>query len=157
MPLPVASSISSHDEFEALCLHASYLSEVGALEELRARIAGFPGYDGDLERRHSDQYVRSYLGEALVELAARCRLPSDQQQRLDDLVLRVGFSDPHAFARHYIPAAEKESSAPVAAADAATVELADRASTLDVAAVPGFLDEVAAALDERDAAMQAAT
>ena len=53
------------------------------LEQLRAKIAGFPGYDGDLERRRSDEYVRSYLGEALADFAGRCTLPAELQARVD--------------------------------------------------------------------------
>jgi hypothetical protein len=128
------------------------------LEQLRAKIAGFPGYDGDLERRHSDEYVRSYLGEALAELTARCPLTSELQQRVDALLLRVGFADPRAFVMHHATATTSESTdgGSVAAADAVTVALADRAATLDAASAAHYLDEVAAALDEREAAIRTA-
>jgi hypothetical protein len=39
-------------------------------------------------------------------------------------------------------------------ADLATVELADRAESLPDEALPGYLDEVTAALDARDRAME---
>ncbi len=68
------------------------------LEQLRAKISGFPGYDGELERRLSDEYVRSYLGEALADLAARELLPPELRERVDEAILRVGFADQHAFA-----------------------------------------------------------
>ncbi|MGA7095182.1 MAG: hypothetical protein WBX23_14260, partial [Candidatus Cybelea sp.] len=68
------------------------------LEQLRAKISDFPGYDGELQRRLSDEYVRSYLGEALADLAARGVLPPELRERADDLILRVGFADQHAFA-----------------------------------------------------------
>ncbi len=129
------------------------------LELLRAKIAGFPGYDGDIERRHSDEYVRSYLGEALAELEARCELAPDVQQRLDELLLQVGFADPRDFAPQHVIGSENGSSdgGPVGMADAATVELADRAATLAAASVASYLDDVAALLDQREAAIRAAS
>ena len=127
------------------------------LDELRAKIAGFPGYDGDLERRHSDQYVRSYLGEALASLEASVSLVPDVRARLDDLTLRVGFADARAFPAHPTAHPSESGAGAVAAADVATIVLADRASSLDASSVPTFLEEVTAALDARDAAIRAAS
>ncbi|MFZ0031019.1 MAG: hypothetical protein WAK84_04010 [Candidatus Cybelea sp.] len=127
------------------------------LEQLRAKISGFPGYDGELERRLSDEYVRSYLGEALADLAARDVLPPELRERVDEAILRVGFANQHAFAAHArgkTPDARDESA--VAAADAATVALADRAASLDAASAASYLDQVTATLDKRDAAIRAA-
>ena len=128
------------------------------LEQLRAKIADFPGYDGDLERRRSDAYVRSYLGEALANFAGRCTLPAELQERVDDLILRVGFADPRAFATHHIGAGQQdaENVGAVVTADAAIVELADRAGSVGMESAAAFLDEVAAILDGREAALRAA-
>lgn len=128
------------------------------LEQLRAKIADFPGYDGDMERRRSDEYVRSYLGEALASLASRHALPPDLQERVDALVLRVGFADPRAFTLHHIVShkGEPDGGGAVAAADAATVELADEATSVDAASASRYLDDVTALLDRRDAAIRAA-
>lgn len=127
------------------------------LDFLRSKIAGFPGYDGDLERRHSDEYIRSYLGEALTEFAARCTLTPELQARLDDLVLRLEFADPHDFAvRHNVAAKSVDDGGAVAAADAAGVELADRAVTFEPGAIAQYMDEVAALLDKRAAAIRTA-
>lgn len=135
------------------------------LELLREKIPGFPGYDGELELRHSDEYVRSYLGEALAEFAQRCALPADLQQCVDDLILRVGFADPRDFATHHVvagpngseaDAALAEADAALAEADAATVELADRAGSIDAATAARFLDDVTPVLDRRQAAIRAA-
>jgi hypothetical protein len=127
------------------------------IETLREKIAEFPGYDGDIERRRSDEYVRSYLGEALSELGARCTLSSDLRGQLDELILRVGFADPHAFVNHHIvaPHAAANGGGSVAAADAETVELADRAAGLDCAAAAAYLAAVKALLERRDAAIRA--
>jgi hypothetical protein len=129
------------------------------LEQLRLRIAGFPGYEGDLDRRRSDEFVRSYLGEALAELSPRCgKLPSELQARLDQLLLRVGFSAPKAFAAHNsglgIPSGTLDGE--IAAEDVATIELADWARSTTADSLSGYLDEVTAALDRRDAVMRAA-
>ena len=127
------------------------------LERLRGKIAGFPGYDSDLELRRSDEYVRSYLGEALTEFGERAALSAEQRQRIDDLLLRVGFADPRDFATHRIVSGkhEPQSSDAVAAADESTVELADRAASLDAAATNAYLDEVVATLDARETAIRA--
>jgi hypothetical protein len=129
------------------------------LEQLRAKIEGFPGYDSDFERRRSDEFVRSYLGEALTEFAQRGDLTAEQQQRIADLLLRVGFADPRDFATHHIAGAihEANENDGVAAADAATVELADRAASLDENGTSAYLEEVVALLDARETAIRAVT
>jgi len=127
------------------------------LELLRKKIADFPGYDSEIERRRSDEYVRSYLGEALANLAARQTLSPELQERVDALVLRVTFADQQAFSRRTgiesSGACEEDA---VVAADAATIELADRAASLEPATANRYFDEVAAALDGREAALRAA-
>jgi hypothetical protein len=126
------------------------------LELLRSTIDGFPGYDGDVERRRSDEYVRSYLGERLADLAARGALAPDLQQRLEALVFRAGFADPRLFALRHDAARATSDNGPIAAADAAIVTIADRAPSLDLTGAAGYLDEVAAALDKREAELRAA-
>jgi hypothetical protein len=128
------------------------------LEQLRAKISGFPGYDGEPERRLSDEYVRAYLGEALADLAARGVLSPELRERADALVLRVEFADQRAFAAHHrANGSNSGDESAVATADAATVALADRAASLDAASAAGYLDQVTAALDQRDAAIRAVT
>jgi hypothetical protein len=128
------------------------------LEELRARIANFPGYNGEIERRLSDEYVRAYLGEALAGLAARCSLPAEMQERIDALLLRVEFADQRDFATH--PNAQEKGDGiddgAVAAKDAAVIDLADRAASVDADSASGYLESVTKVLDERDVAMRAA-
>jgi hypothetical protein len=128
------------------------------LDMLRARIAAFPGYDGENNRRLADEFVRSYLGEALVNVAGgNAELPADMQSRIDALLLRVGFADPKSFAAHGIPTADRSADGgEVATQDAATVEIADRARSVDPALLNGLLDEVTQTLDRREAAMRAA-
>jgi hypothetical protein len=129
------------------------------LEQLRSRIEGFPGYDGDLERRRSDEFARSYLGEALADLIARFgSLPPPLQEHGDALLLRVGFADPKAFAIHHALTGTHSAAydGDVAVHDLAVVELADRAASLTADELPGYLDEVTAVLDRREVSMRAA-
>ena len=128
------------------------------LEQLRSRIAGFPGYDVDIDRRRSDGFVRPYLGEALAELLVRCRdVSADQSQRIDALLLRVGFASPKSFPPHNGHlSARRDHDGSVAAVDAATVEVADRSKSIEYDAISAYLDDVTTALDRRDAAMRAA-
>ena len=127
------------------------------LEQLRAKITDFPGYETSLERRRSDAYVRSYMGEALSEMAARCALTADLKERVDELTLRVAFADARAFPNHAGAVHDStRDSGEIAAADAATIELADRAATIGTGSASRYLDEVTAALDRRDAAIRAA-
>ncbi|HET6275150.1 MAG TPA: hypothetical protein VFE16_04330 [Candidatus Cybelea sp.] len=126
------------------------------LDELRAKIADFPGYGDELERRRSDEYVRAYLGEALAAFAARTELDPGVRQRLDELTLRLAFADQRAFSEHLRSGEEETGDGAVMRADAAAVELAGRAATLDAGSAPRFLDEVATMLDGREAALRAA-
>ena len=125
------------------------------LELLRSKIDDFPGYDTAIERRRSDEFVRSYMGEALTEMAARCTLSEEDQTRLDALVLRVAFADPRDFSVHDALAGPNDGGA-VAAVDADTLEAAERANALDCGAVASYLDDVTAVLDRRDSTMRAA-
>jgi hypothetical protein len=130
------------------------------LQGLRAKIPDFPGYGDELARRHSDELVRSYLGEALVELSTRLApLESDRRTQIDALLLRVGFADQQAFARHGCGPDEggrgPECDA-VLADDVETVELADRAAAIDPPALPAYLSAVERVLERRDATLRAA-
>ena len=122
-----------------------------ALEGLRARVAGFPGYDTDADRRRSDELVRSYLGEAIAELP-----PAEQlRERIDALLLRVGFASQGLFAPHADAMVNHSGDAAVIDADAVIVELADTAPTVPGDGLAAYLDKLNEALDRRDAAMRA--
>jgi len=128
------------------------------LDVLRAHIAAFPGYDGENNQRLADEFVRSYLGEALANVAGdNAQLPADVQSRVDALLLRVGFADPKSFAAHGVAARVRPpDGGDVAVQDVATIELADRARSVAPDALGGLLDEVTQTLDRREAAMRAA-
>lgn len=157
--LSASPTVSSQGRFEALWAKVSYLCAMEPLELLRAKIAGFPGYDDDLDRRRSDEYVRAYLGEALAELETDCgSLPSELHERREALLLRIGFSAPRAFAAHNTGSAvpPRHYDGDVAAEDLAIVELADRAASITLETLGAYLDDVTAELDRRDATMRAA-
>jgi hypothetical protein len=129
------------------------------LELLRTKIAGFPGYADEAARRHSDEYVRSYLGEALADLEVRCTdISPELKQSIGALLLRVGFADQKAFAIHHVNAGTHAvpSADSIALVDAATVDVACQAPLVAPDDLARYLDEVAATLDRRDAAMRGA-
>ncbi len=130
------------------------------LQSVRARIPDFPGYGDDLSRRRSDSFVRSYVGEALANLQARLgTLDPELESRLGELLLRAGFADSHSFAVHNgsnggaTPSDDAERA--VAGEDDDALALADRATSVDAAALGSYLDELTALLDRRAATMRA--
>jgi hypothetical protein len=130
------------------------------LKGLRAKIPDFPGYGDELARRHSDELVRSYLGEALDQLSTRLApLESECREQIDALLLRVGFADQQAFSRHGCGPDEGDRGSEcdaVLADDVETIELADCAAAIDAAALPGYLAAVEKLLERRDATLRAA-
>jgi hypothetical protein len=127
------------------------------MELLNERIQDFPGYGDDVARRRSDELVRSFLGEMLADLAARCK-PSDPavNERLGDLTFRAGFANQAVFQAYEAAVLDDSGRSAIEGADAAAVNLADVAAALDPRDLSGFLNEVDAAFDGRDAAMRAA-
>jgi hypothetical protein len=130
-----------------------------ALEFLKSKIAGFPGYARDDDRRRSDELVRSYLGEALADLEKCLGSSTDSTlaQKAGDLLIRVAFTNQHAYKAYENAARTNGDFDAMAAADASTVEVADRAASTDAPGFGTYLDEAAAALDRRDACMSGAT
>lgn len=131
------------------------------LQGVRDKIPNFPGYGDELARRHSDELVRSYLGEALVDLSARLApMESDGGERIDALLLRVGFADQQAFARHGCGPEDRELCSEcdaVLSDDLETIQLADRAVAIEASALPAYLDAVEGLLERRDATLRAAS
>lgn len=126
-------------------------------ESLQSAIADFPGYGDDLARERSDEFVRSYVGERLADLQQRLQpLDATLNDRFGALLLRTAFVNQVAYKLYERDDHSPIDVGPVAAADASAVQLAGRASSLDAAQVPQYLDEVTHALDERDTAMSGA-
>jgi hypothetical protein len=130
------------------------------LQGLRAKIPDFPGYGDELARRHADELVRSYLGEALDQLSTRLApLESECREQIDALLLRVGFADQRAFSRHGCGPDEGDHGSEcdaVLADDTETIELADRAAAIDAPALSAYLAAVEKLLERRDATLRAA-
>jgi hypothetical protein len=72
---------------------------VGALENIRARIGDFAGYDDDDRRRLADEQIRAYVGERLAALPAVDvdTLPAQERARYDRVLLRAEFLNQQAF------------------------------------------------------------
>ena len=127
-----------------------------ALLTLRGKIAGFPGYGEMSDRHRADEMVRAYLGEALARLRERLAPTGDAGERLDAAILRTDFTNPKVFGSFESASTDAGTVDRISRADLAAVELADRAEGVDAAALPAYIDEVSAALDVRDRAMEAA-
>jgi hypothetical protein len=129
---------------------------MGSIALLKEKIPDFAGYGEENLRRVSDEEVRSYLGEALAGLRVRLEsLPAAAQTRIDDLVLRTGFANQHAFRAFEDGARTATDFDELLSADAAVVEVADRAASIGAEGIDAYLDEVTAALDRRDRVMLA--
>ncbi|MBV8117376.1 MAG: hypothetical protein JOZ01_05335 [Candidatus Eremiobacteraeota bacterium] len=124
------------------------------LEFLKEKIPDFPGYDDDVSRWRSDELVRSCLGEAVADLQLRLQ-PLDESlaARAGDLLLRLGFANQSAYKSYEDGAHATFDLDALVAADCATVELAERAPTVDAAPFPPYLDDITSTLDRRDAIM----
>lgn len=128
-----------------------------ALERLRAKIPGFPGYEDADARRLSDEEVRAYLGEALAPLGARLSPAGPLAERYGATLLRAEFMNQAAFHSFESACLDDAQTAAKAATDLATIELADRAASVDTESLGGYLDAVNAALDARERIMKTST
>jgi len=132
----------------------SYLRPMDAME-LQAMIPQFPGYLDEAARRLSDELVRSYAGEAVAGLVDRLRpLDPALEARFDVALMRAGFTNQVAFRGYESAVLSPDRSAAMLAADTLLATLAQRAASVDIQSAPGYLDELAAAFDARDSAMQ---
>jgi hypothetical protein len=125
-----------------------------AIASIKARIPEFGGYADLVARRDDDELVRSYLGEALATLNAdHPDFFADRSETYEDLIIRAGFMNQAAFHAFEYAKLDPAHLDGVAQADLAMLDLADRASTVAAGEVAGYLDELTAAFDRRDAAM----
>lgn len=127
-------------------------------DAVRAQIPDFPGYAVLADRRRSDELIRSYLGEALSELADRhADFFADRHEAYQRLLMRAGFMNQLAFHAFEYADEDEARQAAVAASDRAVLELADRASDVDASAIAAYLTGITVAFDARDAAMEGKT
>lgn len=126
-----------------------------ATEVLKQKLPGFAGY-GTMGQRHlTDEEVRAYLGERLAGLSVRLDPTGPTSERLDALILRTEFTNQVAFRGVETMELDSAQTDAIAAADLATVELADRADgVFDVDMLAKYLDAAEAALNARDRAME---
>jgi hypothetical protein len=125
-----------------------------ATEVLKQKLPGFAGYAAG-QRHRTDEEVRAYLGERLAGLSVRLDPVGSMGERLDALILRTEFTNQQAFRTYEAAQLDPTQTQTIAAADLATVELADRADgVFDVDMLPKYLDAVEAALNQRDRAME---
>lgn len=123
---------------------------MNALEEIRAEIPNFPGCEGEMECRLSDEQVRSYVGERLASIDDSALSP-DEKALYDSLMFRSEFMNQEAF-RIFDEDRNENRIAAVIEADAALV-----AAAKNLDSTGGKLDDtfkaISEAFDRRDAAM----
>jgi hypothetical protein len=125
-----------------------------ALEALRAKISGFPGFEDPQARRLSDEEVRAYLGEALAALGEGLNPDGPVAERYGATLVRAEFMNQAAFHIFETACLDDAQTAAMATADLAAVELADRANSVDAESLGAYLDAVNAALDGRERIMK---
>jgi hypothetical protein len=124
-------------------------------EVLKQKLPGFAGYATLNQRRLTDEEVRAYLGERLAGLSVRLDPTGTTADRLDALILRTEFTNQTVFRTYENVQLDPVQTQTIAAADLATVELADRVdSVFDVDMLPKYLDAAESALNARDRAME---
>jgi len=116
---------------------------------LRERIESYADYTNDDSRRLVDEQIRAYVGEALSRVLERLQPSGTSGEALARALLRCQFAD-----QRVVRAldAEDMSEAEIASmhrADRDLVALADRADTVDAAALDAYLAEIEAAFDRR--------
>lgn len=123
---------------------------MSALEVIRADIPDFPGCEGEMECRLSDEQVRSYVGERLAGLADR-EMSSEEKDLYDRVMFRGEFMNQEAF-RIFDENRDENRIAAVLDADAALIAAGKR---LDAPGVQlgDALKAINDAFDKRDAAM----
>ncbi len=123
---------------------------MNALEEIRAEIPDFPGCEGEMECRLSDEQVRSYVGERLATIDDSALSP-DEKALYDSLMFRSEFMNQEAF-RIFDEDRNEHRIAAVIGADAALVAAAKTLGSSD-GKVGDTLKAINDAFDRRDAAM----
>lgn len=123
---------------------------MSSLDEIRAEIPDFPGCEGEMECRTSDEQVRSYVGERLAALSPNGMSPDDKAL-YDSVLFRCEFMNQEAF-RIFDEDRNEKRIESVLAADAALIAAA---KMLDAsgAKVGDALKAISEAFDRRDAAM----
>lgn len=116
---------------------------------LRERIESYADYTNAADRRRSDEQIRAYVGEALIDLRDRLAPHGADGEALERLLMRCEFADQnmaHAFDAISVDPAEV---AATAAADRNLATLAGDAATVDAAGLATLLARIDAAFDRR--------
>lgn len=130
---------------------------MGALENIRARIGDFAGYENEASRRAADEQIRAYVGERLAALPALeiDSLPPDERTQYDRVLLRAEFLNQIAF-RAFEERPEAGRIEALLQADDELLTAAKDLERAEGAHLDGALIAVERAFDKRDAAMTGA-
>jgi hypothetical protein len=122
---------------------------------LRALLPAYAGHEAAQARRLSDQQVRAFTGELLVDL--QDRVPLDGiRERFDALLMRCEFGDQHVIkALEDDRFAEPEMAAAIEARDRTLVEAAAVSRTVAADGLETCIGNLERAFDERATAVAA--
>jgi hypothetical protein len=122
---------------------------------LRTLLPAYAGQDDEQTRRLSDQQVRAWAGEMLIDVQERLALDG-LSDRFERLLMRCEFGDQHVMkALEDDRFGEPAVAAAIAAEDRKLVEAATRGRTVAAGGVDGFIGDLERAFDERAAAVAA--
>jgi hypothetical protein len=129
--------------------------ETTELAFLVARIPHYPAYGDEVERRQTDTFVRSYVGEALALVRDRFaeRVQPALGESLEALLLHCQFTD-QVFVKHLEHATLDDARlAALLGADRELVECADAMPNLAFEDLPSLMARVEATFARRKAAV----
>ena len=126
------------------------------LEYIRERIPAYADYPDEEARHLVDMQVRAWVGEALARMRERLgTLPQGLAERLDALMLQCEFTD-QRFTRSIDHARLSEDEVDhLHVVDRQLVEAADRAATIEAAALEGYLKKLEGLFRRRSTAVLA--
>lgn len=127
------------------------------LENIRAEIGDFAGYDTESNRPIADEQVRAFVGERLAALppVEVDTLPPEERAVYDRVLLRAEFMNQLAF-RAFEDRPQPERIASLLEADRELIAAAKDLTGVEGAKLDEILQRLERAFDRRDAAMNGA-
>ena len=123
--------------------------------DIKTRIPEFAGYADEWTRRLADEQIRAVVGEGLALLHAKHAdyFQGETAEMYDRLILRCEFTNQEVFRQFEYESLGEETKAAIARADGALIDKALEAESVTAETLPGYLGDLEAAFDARDAAL----
>lgn len=126
------------------------------LADIKSRVPDFAGYADESTRRLADEQIRAIVGEALALLHFNHEEffnTPEVTEVYDRLILRCEFTNQRVFKEFEYETLSEERKTAIARADEALIDTALRAENVTADQLPGYLDDLEKAFDNRDAAL----